>query len=142
MRYGRNAFLSTGQMLKTITFPQPLWKEFLLKIFPQESFPHSTGVVEFFWSEKSLGVLLCSFLVPARKEPKESGQRGAEAGCSRTRAAPFGIPRRALVIFRRNLTGKICYLVADLLIAPAPLSALCRYMPSLPFEQKIGTFFA
>ena len=40
---------------------------------------------------------------PAKKVTKECGQRGAEAGCSRTRAVPFGIPRRALTTALEHL---------------------------------------
>ncbi len=79
---------------------------------------------------------------PAKKVTKERGLRSAEFCAPAQKAASLRIHRRALGIFRRNLTGKTCLLVAALLIAPAPLSALCRYMPNLPFEQKIGTFFA
>ena len=43
---------------------------------------------------------------PAKKVTKECGQRGAEAGCSRTRAAPFGIPRRALTLPLAHLNGQ------------------------------------
>ena len=78
---------------------------------------------------------------PAKKVTKERGQRGAEAGCSRTRAAPFGIPRRALVIFRRNLTGKICYLVAVLQIAAAPLSPLYRFSFAFSLRAKNRNIF-
>ena len=52
-----------------------------------------------------------------------------------------GLRRRALGIFRRNLRGKICFLVPVLHIAAATFSPLCRYAPRLPFGQKIGTFF-
>ena len=85
-------------------------------------------------NEGAIMLLYC----PAKKVTKERGQRGAEAGCSRTRAAPFGIPRRALDIFRRNLTGKICYLVAAL---SAAASAALPISFNLALRTKIGTFF-
>ena len=56
-----------------ITFPQALWKEFLPHIFPQLTFPHSTGVVEKFWSAKSLGGGSVTFLSPNKKVTKEVG---------------------------------------------------------------------
>ena len=48
-------------------------------------------------------------------------------GHSRTRAAPFGIPRRALGIRWSTLTGKTCNLITALRKAAAPLPPLCRY---------------
>ena len=61
-------------MLKTITFPQPLLREFSAPIFPQLSFPHSTAPVEKFWSVKSLkGCGNVTFLSPNKKVTKEVG---------------------------------------------------------------------
>ena len=93
-----------------------------------------------FVNKRRCGVLLSC---PAKKVTKERGQRGAEAGCSRTRAAPFGIPRRALGIFRRNLTGKICYLVAVLRVADcSTTSALpiffCNYTSGKKSEHFLS----
>ena len=78
------------------TFPQGLWRKIQAVIFPQKCYPHSTEAVDKFWNKVILSESVCSFLAPARKEPKEAGQRGAELIAPAIKDAPFGNPRRAL----------------------------------------------
>ena len=94
--------------------------------------------MEFFYFE---GAVYVTFLSLNKKVTKEVSQRGAEAGSSRTRAAPFGIPRRASPVPLEHLNGQD--LVAGCGLSDSGGSALAA-LPiislSRPSGKKSGHF--
>ena len=69
-------FFSTGQMLKRRTYQQALLKKVESVIFPQKFFPHSTGVVEKFWSVKCLLLRLYVLFLTGKKSTKRIRPKG------------------------------------------------------------------
>ena len=84
-----------------ITFPQGVWKQNLLRSFPQKFFPQFTGSVEKILRIKRGSV---TFLSLNKKVTKEVSLRGARAALPRVKCALLRISRSALGSFRRNLT--------------------------------------
>ena len=77
---------------------------------------------------------------PNKKVTKEIGQGALKLCAPAHRAAPFGIPRRAL-FFTVLLIGQNLLYGCGLAMAEGSAHPPYRISELYPFKQKIGTFF-
>ena len=116
------------------------------KILQKGKYFSQTNLVYHIFREDTRGKIFfqfkggCTFLAPARKVPKEAGQRGAEFCAPAQKDAPFGNPSRVLGIPVRRIDLKketFRFKQWRRLRSRRPADFGAR----LHFIQKVGTLF-
>lgn len=114
------------------TFQQAVWSKFYVRFCPQVLFSHSTTLVDKFWRAETTGWVIY-FSCPGKKSIKRIRHRRDAEFCAPAQKAALSyvLHQARTWLPWRILTGKTCFLVADLHMTAAPQTPPCRITVSI-----------